>query len=121
MNMCSVSRHEVKSKTVKNWVLNATWEKTENPSNLKDGFRQTKAEVKGYDWAKEENRIFIQVLYCDSVLFTLNGLSANLGRVGRLLQVTLLKVYKQEAALLSTFCTHLKILGCMVLFRSIFK
>lgn len=91
MYVCSVSRHEVKSKTVKNRVVvYTTWEKT--ASNLKDGYGQTKAELKGYNWAKKENRIFIQVLYCDSVLFTLNGLFVNLGQVGRLLQVMLLKV-----------------------------
>lgn len=64
----------------------------------------------------QKNKIFSQVLYCKSVLFALNGLFANSGQVGKLLQVMLLKVYKQEAALISTFCTHLEILDCMVLF-----
>lgn len=44
-------------------VGNVTWEKT--ASNMKDGFGQTKAEVKGFDWAIEGKLNF----YSSALLF----------------------------------------------------
>lgn len=76
---------------------------------------RTKAEVKGYDWVKKKNRIFIQVLYFSSVWFTLDALLVNSGQPSKL-QVMLLKVQKQQAAL-KVFCIKGLICG---LFRFTF-